>query len=80
MPIYHLHLHNAITVALDEEGHDLPDIEAAVAHAVAGIRGLLGHEAIRGKIDLRGQIDITDEHGAVLRTVQFKDAVEIITR
>lgn len=78
MPNYHLHLHNAHVDASDEEGHDLPDLEAARAKALAGIRGFLGHEAMSGKLDFRGQVDIADEGGRVLEIVHFKEAFTII--
>lgn len=78
MPNYHLHLHNAHVDASDEEGHDLPDLKAARTKALAGIRDFIGHEAMTGKIDLRGQVDIADEAGEILETVHFKDAFTII--
>lgn len=78
MPQYHLHLHNAHIDASDEEGHDLPDLDAARARATAGIREFLGHEARTGKIDFRGQVDITDHKNQLLETVQFKDVLTII--
>ena len=78
MPNYHLHLHNAHVDASDEEGHDLPDLEAAKAKALDGIRDFLGHEAMSGKLDFRGQVDIADEGGRVLETIHFKEAFTII--
>lgn len=78
MPNYHLHLHNAHIDASDEEGHDLPDLDAARTKALAGIWDFLGHEAMNGKIDFRGQVDIADESGQVLETVHFKDAFTIL--
>jgi hypothetical protein len=73
-----LHLHNAHIDANDEEGHCLPDLEAARECAMKGIRGFLGHEAMEGRLDIRGQIDITDEDGQLLETVRFRDALTII--
>jgi hypothetical protein len=78
MPNYHLHLHNAHVDASDEEGHDLPDLYAAKAKALDGIREFLGHEAMSGKLDFRGRVDIADEGGRVLETVHFKEAFTII--
>lgn len=78
MPIFHLHLRNRDVAAPDEEGHDLPDLAAARAKALEGIRDYLGHEAMAGTLDLRGQIDIADSAGTVLDTIHFKDAVTIV--
>ena len=77
MPHYHLHLHNVHVEASDEEGMEFVDLSAARAKALEGIRDFLGHEVMKGKMDLRGQIDITDDGGVVLLTVRFDEAVEI---
>ena len=74
MPVFHLHLHNAHVDASDEQGHDLPDLDAAKAEALAGIRDFLGHEAKTGTLDFRGQVDIADEAGPILETIASKDA------
>ncbi|TPG42681.1 hypothetical protein EAH79_02065 [Sphingomonas koreensis] len=78
MPHYHLHLHNAHVDASDEEGHDLPDLKAARARAIDGIRAFIAHEARAGKLDFRGHIDITDHNGEILDTVTFREAFTII--
>jgi hypothetical protein len=78
MPKYYLHLHNTHVDASDEEGHDFPNLEAAKAKATAGIQGFLGHEAMSGKLDFRGRVDILNESGEVVDTVHFKDALTII--
>ena len=78
MPHYHLHLHNAHVDALDDEGIDLIDLDAAKAKAINGIRGFLGHEIADGRIDLRGRIEIADDAGHILMKVRFDEAVTII--
>lgn len=77
MPIYHLHLHNAHVDASDEDGHDLPDLASARRKAVAGIRDFLGHEAMDGRIDFRGHVDIADDTGEILTSVRFIEAFEV---
>ena len=77
MPHFFLHLHNAHLDVPDEDGCDLASQEAAHEAALRGIRDFIGHEAATGKIDLRGRIDIADASGAVLQSVQFKDAFEL---
>ena len=77
MPIYHLHLINAHIDADDEEGHELPDLDAARATALAGIRDFVAHEALSGTLDFRGRLDIKDEGGAVLESIPFVEAFVI---
>lgn len=77
MARFHLHLQNHHIEADDVEGHDLPDLEAAHAMALSGIRDFLAHEAMNGRLDFRGHIDIKDDSGAVLQTIPFVEAFEI---
>ncbi len=77
MPIFRLHLHNTHVDADDIEGHDLPDLAAAHAMALAGIRDFIGHEAMNETIDFRGKVDIEDEAGAVVQTVLSREAFTI---
>ncbi|MEG3145185.1 hypothetical protein U1839_11040 [Sphingomonas sp. RT2P30] len=78
MPRYRLHLRNEHIDSPDQEGVDLPDLHAARAMAVAGIRDVLAHEVQKGAIDLRGHVDITDDSGGVLETIQFRNAALVI--
>ena len=78
MPHYHLHLHNAHVDASDEEGMDLTDLAEAQSRAIEGIRDFLSHELKAGKIDMRGQVDIADDSGTILHSVQFSEAFTII--
>ena len=77
MPIYHLHLINAHIDADDDEGHELPDLDAARATALAGIRDFIAHEALRGTLDFRGRLDIEDDDGTVLESIAFVEAFTI---
>jgi hypothetical protein len=77
MPIFHLHLQNKHIEADDVEGHDLPDLAAAHVMALEGIRDFLGHEAMNGLLDFRGHIDIEDDSGAILQTINFAEAFTI---
>lgn len=77
MAHFYLNLHNAHVDVSDEEGVDLPDLEAARQRAIAGIRDFIGHEAFAGTIDLRGQVDVSDESGTTLASVRFAEAFTI---
>lgn len=78
MPRFFLHIANRIGFAPDEEGVEADDLAAAVEQAKEGIRSILSDEAKGGRLDLNGRIEIADEGGAVLQTVPFPDAFEIV--
>ena len=61
----------------DEEGMDLPDLEAARRQAVEGIRSILQDEVGHGEIDFEGRVEVLDEGGNLLATVTFHDAVSV---
>jgi hypothetical protein len=77
MAIYRFHLINSHIDADDEQGQELPSLDAARKRAIAGIRGFLDGEIAKGLLDMHGRIDIEDEDGSVLSTVSFADAVSI---
>lgn len=77
VPRFYFHLHNDVDVS-DEGGEELPDLEAARAHAMRLARFEVSEGALRyGRIVLSHRIDIADETGAVLATVRFSDAVRV---
>jgi hypothetical protein len=80
MAHYFLNVVNGIGFTEDEEGDDFPDLAAARAKAVEGIRSILSDDLrTTGEINLRGRIDIVDRHGAIMLTVPFDEAVDLIT-
>jgi hypothetical protein len=77
MPRFYLHLRNDLDVP-DDEGIELPDLDAARARAAADARFTLGQTAIEeGKINFTHRIDIEDEQGRILDTVWFRDVVQV---
>jgi hypothetical protein len=58
---------------------EFPDLEAARAQALSGIRSILGEELASGLIDLNGRLEICDQAGSVLLSLLFSDAVELRT-
>lgn len=77
MKRYFFHIFNGTGPTRDEEGQELPSLEAARAEAVAGIRSLVADELEHGTIDLAGRIDICDRDGSVLASIPFTDVVHI---
>lgn len=78
MPRYYLHIRNAHGDAEDEEGADLTSLAEAVEKAITGIRSLLSSEALNGRVNLNGHVDISDEAGKVLHKVPFADALKVV--
>lgn len=76
MPHYFFDLHNDID-AEDEEGKDLPDLQAAIYHALCDARTMIGASVKdTGRIDLRHHIDVRDGSGIVY-VMHFEDAVTV---
>ena len=77
MPKYYFHLHNDID-APDEEGKELPDLDAAREVARDNARFTFAQTVMdEGHGSLEHRIDIEDEQGRVLDTVWFRDVVKI---
>jgi hypothetical protein len=77
MPQFYFHLHDNMDVT-DEEGKELPDLEAAHAYAMNLARFEIGQAVIaRGKVLLSHRIDIENEQGQVVGSLCFGDVVEI---
>ena len=77
MPCYHFNIQNGTGFIEDEEGRDLPDLDAVRAEALEGIRSILTEDVRKGYLDLGGRIEVLDEAGSLLLVVPFADAVEI---
>ena len=77
MQRYFFNLHNSIGPVLDEEGQVLSGPDEARSVALASIRSVLGNEMASGELDLNGRIDVTDEHGKVVMSVSFEQAIKV---
>nr|WP_047168524.1 hypothetical protein [Sphingomonas sp. Y57] len=77
MPHFYFHVSNGTGETRDEEGIDLPDLAAAHAQALSGIRSILREELGRGLLDFGGMIRVTDPQGRILLEVPFDSAVEV---
>ena len=78
MPMFYFHLHNDMDVP-DEEGREFPDLAAACDYARKEAIFEASYSALEhGRIVLNHRIDVEDENGAVLATVHFGDAVQIV--
>lgn len=79
MARYYFNVINGDGVANDEEGDELPDLDAARDHAIVGIRSILSEELrLRGLIDLKGRIEVAGMEGTVSLVVPYREAVKVI--
>ena len=76
MPRYFFNVYDDV-VAIDDEGVELPSLEAAKLQALAGARELIGEQVKHGYVERSHWIDICDEQGSTLHTLRFSDAIEI---
>ncbi|WP_420822904.1 DUF6894 family protein [Sphingomonas solaris] len=78
MPHYFFHLYNDLTVS-DDEGSDLPGIDAAREYAIKSIRGLICEDVHKGCVNLRHRIEVADASGELLLTITYAEVVEVRT-
>jgi hypothetical protein len=77
MPIYFMNIFNNID-AVDREGIELPDLEAAKVEAIAGARDIIAAHVRAGMpIHAAHWVEITDENGNVLHEVRFGDVMDL---
>jgi hypothetical protein len=75
MARFYFHVVNGHGETLDEEGVELPDLEAARLQALSGIRSILREEISHGLLDFDGLIRIADDEDRTLLDVPFRTAV-----
>ncbi len=75
MPRYFFHVCNGDGFTQDDEGLDLPDLHAARATAVQGLRDIMASELKDGLLKTASFIEIEDENHELLLTVPFSEAV-----
>lgn len=61
----------------DQEGRRLPDLEQARASAILDARDLMAADVKAGRLCFGCHIDIADDHGAVILSVPFHEAIEL---
>jgi hypothetical protein len=77
MPLYFLHYRTSTEPVTDPEGHELPDLEAALEEAIGGLRDIAADYVRHGRpLVLSDGIEILNDAGELLLTVRFGDAVK----
>ena len=64
-------------VSRDDEGLDLPDLEAARMEALAGMRGMICAQVMKGRLILNLRVDVQEDGGGTVLSLTFGDAVTI---
>ena len=77
MPRYFFHLHNDLEV-VDDEGRDLPGLEAARRAAEDDARQMASESVRQGHLDLAHFVEVTGDDGHPLFRVKFGEVVRII--
>lgn len=80
MPRFYFHVCNGTGFAEDEEGQDLPDLEAARTVAVKSARSIMAADVQRGMLDLSSFIEIEDADHKLVHTLGFGDAIDLTER
>jgi hypothetical protein len=78
MPLFYLHVCDGDGFNEDEEGHNLPDLEAARAAAIRGARDLMAEEMRRGELNPASFIEVEDSNHNHLFTLLFSDAYRVM--
>jgi hypothetical protein len=80
VPRFYFHVCNGTGFVPDEEGQELPGLEAARAEAVRSARSIMASDVQRGMLDLSSFIEIEDEGHQLLLTLGFQEAVDLTQR
>jgi hypothetical protein len=77
VPRYYLHIRSGDELIVDEEGSDLPDLEAAREETLLGARDMLVENFRAGEALDGDVVEITDEGGNLLDTVPVRYALHL---
>jgi hypothetical protein len=75
MPRYFFHVRDGDSYSPDIEGQELPSLEAARQEAIRANREILGEKLLHGGSLNSRQLQIADESGAVLLTLETDDVL-----
>jgi hypothetical protein len=76
MARYYFHLCDGADVLLDDEGRELQADDLASA-ALAEARAMMAADALEGHIFLGQKIEIRDEAGTIVHSLEFEDALRV---
>ena len=73
MARYFFHIFND-EIVVDEEGIELPTVEAVREHALEGARSLVCESVKKGHLNLDHRIEVTDAKNVSVLTLTFREA------
>ncbi len=76
MPQFYFNIYNS-EVTIDEEGQELPDVEAARRVAIRSAREVMCDGVRDGEVTLSHWIDIEDDQRAPILTLTFGEILKI---
>lgn len=76
VPLFFFHVYDD-DVTIDAEGAVLPDEGAAQKRAIVEARQLACHEVLLGHLGLHHRIEVTNDQGQVVASVEFGEAIVI---
>ena len=76
MPRYFFNIYDDVVVK-DDEGMELPNLEAARLQALNGARDLIATQVRHGYMERSHWLEVEDAAGEVLLNLTFAEAVEI---
>ena len=74
---FFFHHCNGRDTLADPDGRLVPDLHAIAVIALREARWLISQEALQGNIELTQSIEVRDTRGAIVHTLQFRDAVSV---
>lgn len=77
MPRFFFHLCDGTGLVVDEEGQELPTLEAARARALTEARHIMADDMRGGHLNLASFIEVQNAAGDYLFTLTFEDAFEV---
>lgn len=77
MPRFYLHVCNGSGFVQDEEGQELPDLDAARLAAIRSARDIMASDVQRGILDLSSFIEVEDEERRLVLSLSFQQAVDM---
>lgn len=77
MPHYFFHLVDGDAVVFDPDGLHMP-AEAVAASARLQARDCIAGDVRHGRLDLTLRIDVHDEAGELVRSLEFADALQAV--
>ena len=77
MPRFFFHLENGSDLLLDPDGLLMPR-DAVLSAALRQARDCIAGDVQIGRLDLHYRIDVHDEAGEIIHSLDFRDAVETV--